>query len=446
MRSPGVLLKRYLPKSLFGRALMILVLPIVLLQVVVAFVFIQRHYDGVTAQMASSVASELNYAIKQVNEAPDVGAAREALARMSGLLGLEMGLDEAGTVEPAAIRQIYDVTGGVITETLKDQVHRPVALDLVSFDKHVDVRVGTAKGVLRVLIPRRRMNAANPHLLLVWMVVSAVLLTGIAIVFLRNQVRPIHELAKAAAAFGRGRTTEFRPSGADEVRGAGAAFLDMRTRIERHVEQRTNMLSGVSHDLKTPLTRMKLALAVAESTPETAELARDVDEMEHMLAGFLAFARGEGGEETAKALPVELAEEVAADARRRGATVSVFVQNETPEQPQVEMRRGAMKRALANLVDNANNYAGDVSLSVRLTRRRAEFTVEDGGPGIPPDKREEALRPFTRLDEARNQDAVSGTGLGLSIALDIARSHGGSLVLDESQRLGGLRATLSIPR
>ena len=446
MQSLGTLLKPYMPKSLFGRALLILVAPIVLLQVVVALVFIQRHYDGVTAQMAGSIAAELNYAIQMVNTAEDAEEARVRLRQMSLPLGLEMGLDEGAAVEAEALRAPLDVTGSVIAETLREQVHRPVALDFVSFDKHVDVQIDTSKGVLRVLIPRRRMNASNPHLLLVWMAASSVLLTGIAIVFLRNQVRPIRQLARAATAFGRGRSIRFRPSGAEEVRRAGTAFEDMRTRIERHVEQRTRMLSGVSHDLKTPLTRMKLALAVAEPGPETDELSRDVDDMQRMLAGFLDFARGEGGEESAPASPVELAGEVADDARRRGATVSIFAQVETPDRPQVDMRRGAMKRALANLVENAADYGGTVALSVRLTRRELAFCVEDDGPGIPEDQREEALRPFTRLDEARNQNAVSGTGLGLSIALDIARSHGGSLTLDESPRMGGLRAEISIPR
>ena len=446
MQSLAALLKRYVPKSLFGRALMILVLPMILLQAVVAFIFIQRHYDGVTAQMAGSIARELNYAIAQVDEAETIEMAQEILDRLAPPLGLEMGIDDGGQVEPSALRAFYDVTGGVIAETLKDQVDVPIALDLVSFQKHVEARMATTKGALRVLIPRRRMNAANPHLLLVWMAVSAVLLTGIAIVFLRNQVRPIRELARAAAAFGRGRSESFRPGGAEEVRRAGSAFVDMRNRIERHVEQRTRMLSGVSHDLKTPLTRMKLALAVAEDTPEAQELARDVNEMEHMLAAFLAFARGEGGEASGPASPADLADEVAADARRNGAEISVFTQIETPEAPLIDIRRRAIKRALANLVSNAATYGTKVALSVRLTSRFAEFSVEDDGPGVPEDKRDEVLRPFTRLDEARNQDKASGTGLGLSIALDITRSHGGSLKLDESPRLGGLRATMVIPR
>lgn len=435
-----------MPKSLFQRALIILVLPIVLLQVIVALVFIQRHYDGVTAQMATSIAYELNYAISRVEGTADPVEARELLLEMSGPLGLQMGLAEGEEVAPAAIRSRLDVTGSVIAETLEAEVHRPIAMDLVRLPKYVDARIATSRGVLRVLIPRRRVNAANPHLMLVWMTASAVLLTSIAIVFLRNQVRPIRELARAATAFGRGRSPRFRPSGAEEVRRAGAAFLDMRTRIERHVEARTRMLSGVSHDLKTPLTRMKLALAVADETEETRELTRDVDEMDHMLAGFLAFARGEGGEESAPASPVDLAEEVAADARRRGGRVSVFALVDTPRRPEVEMRRGSIKRALTNLVENAVIYGGKVEISVRLNRRIVEFAVEDDGNGIAEDRREEALKPFTRLDDARNQDAATGTGLGLSIAADIARSHGGTLVLEDSKRMGGLRAVLTIPR
>lgn len=446
MQSAAALLKRYLPKSLFGRALLILVLPMLILQIVVALVFIQRHYDGVTAQMAGSIAREMNYAIDRVDGAASIEEARDLLDQLSQPLGLEMGLDEGAMIEPAALRTFYDVTGGVIAENLRDQVTQPIALDLVSFEKHVDAKVATSKGVLRILIPRRLMNAANPHLLLVWMSVSAVLLTTIAIVFLRNQVRPIRELALAAQAFGRGRTISFRPAGAEEVRRAGRAFLDMRNRIDRHVEQRTRMLSGVSHDLKTPLTRMKLALAVAEDSDEMAEIARDVAEMEHMLAAFLAFARGEAGELPAPISPVDLAHEVAADARRDGSALTVFAQVDTPEDPLVEMRRQAVKRAIANLVGNAVTYGDDAVLSVRVTARLAEFTVEDAGPGIPEDKREDVLRPFTRLDESRNQDQASGTGLGLSIALDIARGHGGSLKLDQSARLGGLRATLVIPR
>ncbi len=446
MRSIRKFLKRYLPNSLFGRALLILLLPILLLQAVVISIFVQRHFDAITEQMARAVGRELNAAIARIEAAETMEEARAALNEMGPQFGFEMGLDEGSIVESRALRTFYDFTGGIIDETLKDVVRRPMALDLVNFRKYASARVVTAKGVLRVLIPRSRMNPSNPHQLFIWTTAAAVLLTVVAVIFLRNQIRPINELARAAAAFGRGRTVAFRPSGAVEVRSAGAAFVSMRSRIERQIEQRTRMLSGVSHDLRTPLTRMKLALAVAEDTPEIREFGRDVDEMEHMLDAFLDFARGEGGEIVEPADPTDLAEEIAADARRKGTELTLYSQIETPDEREVEMRRRALKRCLTNLVDNAASYGAQVSLSTRLTRRALEFSVEDDGPGIPEDKREEVMRAFTRLDEARNQNVASGVGLGLSIAQDIARAHGGSLHLGDSPRLGGLKATVLLPR
>lgn len=439
-------LKRALPTSLFWRAFLILVIPMIGLQVVVALVFIQRHYDGVTAQMAGSVAREINYAIRAVERAPDIPAAEALLSDMSAPYGMEFGLDAGAEVNPTALRAFYDVTGSVIAETMRDEVERPMSLDFVSQRKRLDARIQTSRGVLRVLIPRGRMNASNPHLLLVWMTATALGLTAVAAVFLRNQVRPIRELAGAATAFGRGRRVPFRPAGAEEVRSAGHAFLDMRARIERQIGQRTLMLSGVSHDLRTPLTRMKLALAVREPCAETAELERDVVEMEQMLEAFLDFARGEGSEASQMVDPVALAAEVAEDARRRGGTVIEAERCEPHDPSPVPLRRSAMKRCLTNLMDNAMRHGRHVRLSTRSARRMLEFVVEDDGPGIPEAQIEEAMRPFTRLDVARNQDSGGGVGLGLTIALDVARSHGGSLRLDRSPDLGGLRATVHLPR
>jgi len=446
MRKLGPILKRYLPASLFGRTLMILVIPILILQVIIAFLFIQRHYDRVTEQMARGVAAELAYAVKVVEAAADAAMAEAALEAMEAPFAFAMGIDEGGRVRPEALRAFYDVTGSVVAETLKSEMGRPIALDFLSQRKHVDARIPTSKGVLRILIPRSRLNASKPHLLLVWMVCTGLGLTAVAAIFLRNQVRPIRELARAASAFGRGRSLPFRPTGAEEVRRAGQAFLDMRGRIERQIGQRTMLLSGVSHDLRTPLTRMKLALAIGDETPEARELSRDVAEMEEMIDAFLDFARGVGAEPQIPVDPVELAEEVAEDARRDGAPVTIYSQIETSGPREIELRRAAVKRGLANLVRNGIRHGTRVSLSVRVTRRFVEFLVEDDGPGIPEEQREDALRPFTRLDQSRNQDDGSSVGLGLSIALDVARSHGGSLTLDRSDRLGGLKAAVVFPR
>ncbi len=439
-------IKRYLPKSLFGRALLILLAPVLLLQAMVAVLFIQRHYAGVTEQMAGAVARELNYAVELVENGDDPDAINRTLAEYAIPLGFELKLEPGEFARTEALWRFYDVSGGALAQTLEERVIRPITVDLVTFDKLADVRIATSNGIIHAQIPRRRTIASNPHLLLVWTGGTAFLLVVVAVAFLRNQVRPIRQLAFAADSFGKGRTVRFRPSGAEEVRRAGAAFLDMRRRIERQIEQRTMMLSGVSHDLRTPLTRMKLALALEKPSPERDGLARDVAEMERMLEEFLDFARGEQGEPVEETDPVELAEEIAADARRSGAAMTLYSSVETPESPIFAMRRGAVKRCVMNLIDNAARYGETVALSVRVARQNVEFTVEDDGPGIPPEKREDAFRAFNRLDAARNQDKGGGVGLGLYIALDIARAHGGTLTLDESERLGGLKATLRLPR
>ncbi|SET40608.1 two-component system, OmpR family, osmolarity sensor histidine kinase EnvZ [Oceanicella actignis] len=446
MRMMKALLKRYLPRSLFGRALMILVLPIVLLQLVVTGLFIQRHYAGVTEQMADAVALELNYIVETVESAPDDATARARLAELARPLNMRLELMDEAAIPSRSLRHFYDVSGDALSDTLRRRVTRPLTVDLVTDRRSADVRILTARGVLRAVIPRRRVIASNPHLLLVWMAVTASALVVVAVLFLRNQVRPIRQLAEAADSFGKGRPTPFRPAGAEEVRRAGAAFLDMRRRIERQIEQRSKMLSAVSHDLRTPLTRMKLALAMAEDSEETRELMRDVDEMERMLGELLDFASGGHGEEPEPTDPVAMAHELAADAARMGRALELRVEGAAdPDAPPV-MRPGAVRRAVQNLLDNAARHGERARLTLRIGPRSVEFVVEDDGPGIAPDQREAALRAFSRLDEARNQDSGGGVGLGLSIALDVARAHGGALELGDSADLGGLRATLRLPR
>ncbi len=439
--------KKYLPRSLFGRALLILLAPIVLLQLVVAGLFIKDHYAGVTQQMTSAVAQELIYAIEEVEGAPDAPAARALIERLAQPLGVTLALDPTAVMPPEQAQKIYEISGNALAATLRNQIGQPISVDLLGYGGDIDVRIQTGKGVLRALIPRKRVIASNPHILLVWMVGTSLLLTVVAVLFLRNQVKPIRQLAAAAESFGKGRAGPFRPGGAEEVRRAGAAFLDMRRRVERAMESRTNFLNGVSHDLRTPLTRMKLALAMMEDdVPEAAELKRDVDEMERMLGEFLAYARGETGEEAAPTDPASLLEAAAADARRGGACVAIRVSEDSAAVEPVTIRAGAVRRALANLLENAARYGTSAEATLRLGRSFVEFAVEDDGPGIPEDKRELAFRPFSRLDDARNQDRGGGVGLGLAIAQDIARAHGGAIALEDSARLGGLRAVLRLPR
>ncbi len=448
MANPSALIKRYLPKSLFWRAVLILVIPIVALQLVVASVFVRRHYDAVTEQMARSVARELLATLEAVETAVadpalDPNAKLDLITRP---LDVDMHFAPGARLSLVEQRSVFDVTASVIAGSLRRHIGLPMRLDFVSVRKTVVVHIQTGDGVLKAAVPRSRMNPANPHLLLVWMTTTALGLTIVAVIFLRNQIRPIDELARAATDFGRGRAAGFRPRGAEEVRRAGHAFLDMRRRIERQIGHRTLLLSGVSHDLRTPLTRMKLALAVADPTPEIDELARNVGEMERMIESFLDFVRGEGESAVTEVDPIGLADEVARDAPPAGPAPERLDQVEHGAEGHLPLRRDAIKRCLMNLVDNAGRFGTRVRLTVRLARRSAEFVVEDDGPGIPEHRREDMLRPFTRLDASRNQDRGSGVGLGLAIASDIARRHGGALALDASPDLGGLRATVHLPR
>ena len=299
-------------------------------------------------------------------------------------------------------------------------------------------------GPVQMSLDRRRVSASNPHQLLVNMVVFATLMTMIAYVYLRNQLRPITRLARAAEAFGKGRRVDYRPAGAVEVKAAGQAFVEMRDRIERQIEQRTLMLSGVSHDLRTPLTRLKLGLSMIDAD-ERVDMERDVEDMERLITEFLDFARGAKQGEMEKVDPGVLVAQIVQDAARAGNAVElVGIDGQGPSRDGVMLRRDAVRRAVENLINNAVRYGNTAEVSVQMQPDAIVICVEDDGPGIPEDQRDEALKPFSRLDKSRNQNLGSGVGLGLAIAADIARNHGGAIVLGESERLGGLRAEFQI--
>jgi two-component system osmolarity sensor histidine kinase EnvZ len=339
-------------------------------------------------------------------------------------------------------REFYDLSGRVVIETLREGLPELRAVDLVSDSGFVRMLLQTDLGPMSVSVSRRRVSASNPHQLLVWMILTSVLMTVIAYVFLRNQLRPIKRLADAAEAFGKGRSVAYRPRGALEVRSAGAAFLDMRNRIERQMEQRTLMLSGVSHDLRTPMTRLKLSLSLMPQDDEVRAALSDVADMERLVDEFLSFARGDAMETPVATDPVALVARVVENAQRSGGPVSL----KTDGQGTALLRPDAVMRAVENLVGNAQRYGTQCLVSVTVTERSIRIAVEDDGPGIPSDRREEAMRPFTRLDAARNPNRGGGVGLGLSIAADVARSHGGTLTLSDSSRLGGLKAEIILSR
>jgi two-component system, OmpR family, osmolarity sensor histidine kinase EnvZ len=434
-------LQRILPRGLYWRAALILLVPIVTIQLVVSTAFIQRHYEGVTRQMTNGVAIDLQFLLAEIEAA---GSAEAAMA-LAGPLGeaLEVTLTiPAGPTAPTEDRfRFLDLSGQVIVETLRDRLPGLVVADVADPERVVNLLFETSVGPVQAELSRRRMSATNPHQLLVLMVFTSLLMTLVAFLFMRNQLRPITKLAAAAEDFGKGRTVPYKPRGALEVRAAGRAFLDMRARIERQIEQRTLMLSGVSHDLRTPLTRLRLGLSLMPEDPEVAALQEDVQQMQRMVDEFLAFVRGDAMEGTEPTDAVALVEAVIA---RAGPTVHLAAV-EGEAQP-VEMRPQAVARAVENLITNAERFGRTVEVRLDFMDRILRVTVEDDGPGIPEDQREEALRPFTRLEEGRNPNMGGGVGLGLSIAADIALSHGGSLRLSESVRLGGLRADLVIAR
>ncbi|WP_163850492.1 ATP-binding protein [Pseudooceanicola aestuarii] len=427
-------LKRYVPRGLYGRAALILVLPVVTLQLVVSVVFIQRHFEDVTVQMTRTVSRDLNLLRRAHDRAG--GATVEAILNVA-----VTDIAAAGAPEVDRSRW-YDLSGRVVIRTLKDHVPGLQAVILPD-DYRVHVYAAGDPGrVLRFTFDRSRVSASNPHQLLVNMGFFGVLMTVIAFIYLRNQLRPITRLARAAEAFGRGRNLPYRPGGAVEVRSAGHAFLDMRARLERQIEQRTLLLSGVSHDLRTPLTRLRLAVSMLPDE-DREPMERDIEDMQRMLDEFLSFARGTAQEEAKPVDPAALVRELVEDAQRAGQPVTLGIVQGSGTMP---LRPLAVRRAVENLIGNAVRYGDRAVVSAHLGDRALRIRVEDDGPGIPAESREEAMRPFTRLEASRNQNRGSGVGLGLSIANDVARAHGGVLRLGVAEELGGLCADLVLAR
>ncbi|KIN64923.1 Sensor histidine kinase [Sulfitobacter noctilucicola] len=438
-----VWLKHYMPRGIYGRAALILLLPVVIIQLVVTVLFAQRHFEGVTHQMTETVLRELALVRQVIVVVPDREDVPGRVAASLGALQIQaLPVTEDDIPKRNAMRW-YDYSGRVILRRFEMRLPGFRVIDLTN-NRAVRVFVDTVKGPVEYRFERSRISANNPHQLFVYTIFFGVLMTFIASIYLRNQLRPIKRLAQASEAFGRGRHIAFSPAGAVEVRSAGNAFLDMRARIERQIEQRTLMLSGVSHDLRTPLTRMRLALSMLDDE-EAEPLRRDVDDMQRMLDEFLNFAKGASESAPEPVDPHALVAELVDEAKRAGRNVALL-DPEGEGSGTVTLRAVAMRRAVDNLISNAVRYGARAEVSVMLSDKTLRIRVEDDGPGIPEDRRTEAVRAFSRLDPARNQDQHSGVGLGLAIATDIARAHGGVLRLGESSRLGGLRADIVIAR
>ena len=437
-------LKPLLPRSLFGRAALILVVPVIAVQLAVSVVFIQRHFEDVTQQMTKGVIVEVQSVLATVTASDSLAQAQLRAGDAATALQMQIALPVAAADVPATDRLPgLDWSGRAVIATVRAGLPGLLAVDLASNNRLVQLYLTTPQGPAQITILRNRMSPTNSHQLLVWMVFTAALMTFIAYIFLRNQLTPITRLARAAEAFGKGQTVAYRPRGATEVRAAGNAFLDMRARIERQIESRTLMLSGVSHDLRTPLTRLKLGLSFLPEDDETEALKRDVADMERLVDEFLAFVRGDAMENAEPVDPRALVRLAVENAARAGQAV-VLGAIEGPEV--MRLRPQAVMRALENLIGNAVRFGTQVVVSMTMTDRVVRLIVEDDGPGIPRDQRDEAMVPFKRLDAARDPNKGGGVGLGLSIAADIARSHGGMLRLGESETMGGLRAELTLAR
>lgn len=427
-----------MPKRLYARSLLIIVLPMVILQSVVAFVFMERHYNLVTRRLSATVTQDIAAIVELYEKYPQDAAGIKKIAgekqnlRIDFLPGVQL--------PPPAPKPFFSILDEVLSQEISKQIKRPFWIDTVGNSNLIEIRIQLDNTTLQVFAPRNQAYASNSQIFIFWMVGTSLVLIFIAIIFLRNQIKPILKLAEVANAFGKGREIkDFRPRGAIEVRQAAFAFLEMKRRIERQIEQRTTMLAGVSHDLRTILTRFKLELAIIEDNPDTIALHRDVEEMQRMLEAYLAFARGDVGEQPSLVDISEMLQEFISNAERRGKRARATFSGP----PIVQLRADAFRRCVGNLVANATRYGNTIEISGTREPRWLTIVVDDDGPGIPADKRDDVFRPFLRLDDARNQNE-GGTGLGLAIARDIAGSHGGDILLAESP-LGGLRATIRIP-
>lgn len=436
-------LKPILPQGLYARSLLIIITPVVILQSVVAFVFMERHWELVTERLSQAVTRDIAAVIEMVETFPDNEQDQAEIIRIArDALDLNVAFLPDAALPATLPKPFFDLLDRTLSQEISEQIERPFWIDTIGRSNLVEVRVQLSDGkVLRVFARRSQTYASNSHIFLVWMTGASMVLLIVAVLFLRNQIRPVLRLADAADRFGRGQSVDEAMTlrGAREIRRATVAFWRMRERIERHVDQRTAMLSGVSHDLRTILTRFRLELALLKDEEAAQSMRQDVDEMQAMLEGYLAFAKGDDGELSVDSDVQAILQSVVGNTNRDENRLTLFYKG----QAEASVKPLAFKRLMTNLVNNALRHGQNVTMAAKRTSDALVITVDDDGPGIPADKREDVFRPFFRLDEARNLDE-SGTGLGLAIARDIAHAHGGDIALETSEQ-GGLRAIVTLP-
>lgn len=436
-------LKFLLPRTLFGRSLLIMVTPILLIQIIAAYVFFDMHWSKMTERLAYAVAGEIAVIAARIEEDPSPERVRDMAQAGSQYLsllisyqpGAVLSRGEEGYSSPSPVTR-------KLAAALEQQVRRPYSISIDASEKWIEVRIALQDGVLSISPPQRRLFSSTGYIFLLWVMFSSIILLAISVVFMRNQIRPIRRLAIAAERIGKGRDLppSFKPGGAREVRQASKAFIDMHDRIKRQIAQRTAMLAGVSHDLRTPLTRLKLQVAMLGHTPDTEAMKQDIGDMERMLNAYLDFVRGEGGEASIHVDLKEMLTRVVQATRRTGCVIELEVEGDLA----ISLRAMAFERCLNNIIGNARKFAP--SIWVRAERRSLDLivvTIDDNGPGIPEEQLGEVFKPFVRLEKSRNA-STGGVGLGLSIAQDIVHSHGGEITLSKSPH-GGLRVTLAMP-
>ena len=426
--------KDILPKGLYSRSLLIIIVPVVVLQGILTFVFLDRHWQLVTRKLSSAVASEI---ATFVDVAPSLGLNKvvELSKKFYDAEVNYMPNQKLINNPPKPINLVENTLSKELSKIMTDNFW----VDAHTYEKRVIVQIEKEGGIYEFTIPRRNVYATNSHIFLVWMVISSLLLVSVAVIFMRQQIKPIEKLSKAAQQFGLGKKMEnFKPSGATEVRRAAEAYLKMQERIERFIEQRTLMLAGVSHDLRTPLTRLKLQLEMLSDDKTNIELLSDVNEMQKMLENYLDFAEDVTREKAIKTDLKQMIKEIINSESIENKVIEFNVKNDKPIF--FECRAIAMKRCITNLLNNACSYGDDIRVALEKRKDVIDISIEDNGPGIDKTDYDKAIKPFIRLDSSRNQN-IPGSGLGLSISQDITSNHGGKLIMSRSN-LGGLKVQL----